>query len=190
MTCIPDHQTQLGRGSRVPGRTMGSRDCGPRTVQMGIDAVTCGVFVPPITSIRKRMDKPGGVPTSIDDAKRAVESYKGLRYFRKDTVEGVQAVVKAGKFVQLAIDYGVFNDLMRATGDPAYRGGHSVGVMGERKRGGTVQWLLFDPLDDDRRDGIPWGPRWVPRRKLIKALESFAGGEGRAQAGAFGGKKS
>jgi len=42
MTYLPAHQAQLGAGIPVPGRTRGSRDCGPRTVSMGIDKLTEG----------------------------------------------------------------------------------------------------------------------------------------------------
>lgn len=193
MPYVPKYQKQLGRGTPVPGRTKGSRDCGPRTVQMGIDYQTKGQVVPGITDIRKRMGRTGPDQSNVYDAAKCVESYKAirgrkpLRYYIKSRVSDVEAAVKAGKYVQLCIDYGKFNDLMGKTGDPYFRGGHSVGVLGQRKKNGVVQWLLFDPLDDQRRRGIPKGPRWVPKWKLKKALEAFGGGAGRCYAGVFGG---
>ena len=104
-------------------------------------------------------------------------------------MESVKKAVARGAFVQLAIDYGKFNDMQkRKTGDPNFRGGHSVGVMGERKKNGVVEWLMFDPLDDGRRSGIPKGPRWVKRGDLIAALKAFGTG-GSVYAGVFGVKK-
>lgn len=193
MTYLPKHQHQLGRGTPVPGATQGSRDCGVRAVQMGVDERTRGEKVPTVPAIRQRMGEQGPQTTSILDAQKAVESYrrikgrKPLRYLVRWTVEGVKEAIGRGRMVQLAIDYGMFDRLMLRTGDPAFDGGHSVDVLGVRERHGETWWLLWDPLDDARRAGIPQGPRWVPARKLIAALEAFAGGAGRAQAGIFQG---
>jgi len=197
MTYLPAHQAQLGAGIPVPGRTRGSRDCGPRTVSMGIDKLTEGQVVPTMVQMRKRMGTPGPVRTNVYDARDGVESYtrvKGrspLRYVIRDRIEDVQAAVKRGRFVQLCIDYGEWNRLMPRTGDPNFTGGHSVGVCGQRTRNGKVKWLLFDPLDDARRPEISGpGPRWVPRDKLIAAAEAFAQAPGRCYAGVFfGGRR-
>lgn len=198
MPYVPRHQKQLVRGIPVPGRTTGSRDCGPRTIQMGIDFLTKGDLVVGIADLRKRMGRPGPQPTNVQNAKTGVESYrkpkvnrKPLKYYIKTRISDLAPAVAKGKYAQLAIDYGKFNDLMFKTGDPNFRGGHSVGVLGQRKKNGVVQWLLFDPLDDGRRSNIPKGPRWVPKWKLVRAMESFAGGKNRCYAGVFsgGGKK-
>jgi len=194
MIYLPDHQAQLGRGTPVPGRTQGSRDCGPRTVQMGLDKLTEGELVPTIPALRKRMGTPGPVQTNVYDAREGVESYrvkgrKPLRYTIRDRIADVKRAVAGGKYVQCCIDYGHFNRSGR-TGDPVFTGGHSIGVLGQRERQGEMWWLLWDPLDDARRAGIPQGPRWVPRDRIVSAMESFAGAQGRAYAGVFtGGRK-
>jgi hypothetical protein len=138
------------------------------------------------------MGVPGPQRTDIWDANQGVESYvptgrKGLRYFIKSRVADVRTAVAAGKFVQACVDYGELNRQLAKTGDPAFRGGHSVGILGQRHRDGVTWWLMWDPLDDHRRPEIPQGPRWVPRHKLVAAMEAFAGGEGRCYAGIFGG---
>lgn len=192
----PKHQPQLGRGIPVPGRSKGSRDCGPRTVQMGIAQLTRGQLVPSIADIRERMGKPGPQTTSTFDADRCVESYTvrvmaplsraGLDYIRFTGFRYLPLLrdaIKGGDYVQFAIDYGVLNKRLRGrTGDPAFTGGHSVGVHGWRIRDGKVQWQLFDPLDDGRRKGIPNGPRWVSPGAVIAAWRSFG-----AYAGIFRG---
>ena len=179
----PAHRSQLGKGVPVPGRSRGSVDCGPRTVQMGIDQLTRGEQVPSIVEIRRRMGKPGPVPTSTTDADRCVESFgpqndrRGLDYVR---LQGavyeplLRDAVRAGEYVQVAIDYGVFNrQLGKRTGDPNFTGGHSIGIHGWRIHGGKAQWQLFDPLDDGRRAGIPKGPRWVSPAAVVAAWRAF-----------------
>lgn len=184
----PRHQPQLGRGTPVPGGTRGSRDCGPRTVQMGIDQLTRGELVPSIQEIRRRMHKPGAQTTNTSDADLCVESYgsemarldrRGLDYERyRGTVflPKLTDAVRAGDYIQVAMNYGAFNRAMRhRTGDPDFTGGHSVGVHGWKRSGSGQLWLLFDPLNDGRRKGIPNGPTWVPKEAVIAGWRSFGG---------------
>ena len=193
----PRPYRQLGRGVPVPGKSRGSMDCGPATVRMGIRQLTRGELDPSIEDIRARMGKPGPVPTSTADALRAVNSYNApemgpldrrpLNYQRLTGAMFeplLRDAVKGGAFVQVAIDYGTFNRLMGRTGDPNFRGGHSVGIHGWDRRGGRTVWQLFDPLDDGRRTGIPSGPRWVRPGPIIAAWKDmghffgiFRGGE-------------
>ena len=111
---------------------------------------------------------------------------------RGASAEGMlRDAMKAGLYVQWAIDYGTFNRRMNGrTGDPNFDGGHSVGGFGwdrRRVRGGRhwrVFWGLMDPLDDGRRPGITDGPRWIRPGPLLAAWASlghfagiFKGGE-------------
>ena len=187
MTYLPKLQTQLNRGTPVPGRTKGSRDCGPRSVAMAVDAATEGQVKLTITQVRARMGVPGPQLSNVDDAKRGVESLRGLRYTRLATVAKLRQAVVSGKPVHLCIDYGTFDRLAGSTGDPNFTGGHSVLVYGQRKANGAVWWRLFDPLDDGRRAGIPTGPRWVKRQHLLAAALDFGGGQA-ILAGAVGGR--
>jgi hypothetical protein len=189
---VPHHQSQLGRGTPVPGGVQGSRDCGPRTLQVGLDALSEGELIPGIPAIRKAMEKPGPQTTNVVDFARAVPDFevKGrgpLRYTILRAIDEVEDAVDEGRYVHLCIDYGVFNRVAEQTGDPNFRGGHSVGVIGERREVRVPFWRLFDPLDDARRQGIPRGPRWVKKEHLVKAMEAFAGSQGRAWAGRFSG---
>lgn len=184
------HQPQLGRGIPVPGGEQGSRDCGPRSGQMGIDGQTNRIVR--ITDLRKRMGTPGPQVTNVFDMKRGVESYRlrgrePMSYVVRTLMSEVRGAVAAGRAVQICLDYGKFNDLPGRTGDPNFRLGHSVLVRGQRRRNGVVQWKLYDPLDDGRRAEIPRGPRWVSRRKITRAAEAFAKAHGRCYAGVFGG---
>lgn len=177
----PKHQPQLGRGIPVPGRTRGSRDCGPRSWQMAMDARSGGRVAPGVWALRRRGQVPGPQPTNITDAKHAIHGWPvpgrtPLRYWRIGSAARLRQAVRKGRPVHLAIDYGAWNALRDGkTGDPRFRGGHSVMVYGQRKVKGVVQWQLYDPLEDARRKGIPQGPTWVPRHQLITAARSLGG---------------
>lgn len=174
----------------MPGGEQGSRDCGPRSHQMGIDGQANRIVR--ITDLRRRMGTPGPQVTNVFDGKRGVESYRFRRRTpMTDTIRTVASEVRgaiaAGRYVCIAIDYGKFNDLPGRTGDPGFRGGHMIGVRGQRTRKGKVQVKIYDPLDDGRRPEIPKGPRWVARDKVFQAAAAFAGGHGRCYAGVLGG---
>jgi hypothetical protein len=144
---------------------------------MGIDWATDGHNRPDIPAIRRRMGKEGFQTTTTADAERCVESL-GLRYQRhtgRSSLSALKNAVRDGHFVQLAIKYGVLNDRLRRTGDPNFRDGHSIGVLGQRTYRGELQWMLYDPLDDHRRSSIPQGPRWVAASAIIAACEGYGG---------------
>jgi hypothetical protein len=189
----PRHQRQLNAGIPVPGRTRGSRDCGPRTWSMGVDFQTRGEVVPSMEQIRERGNVEGPAMTGIRDAQRAIESYDSvrgrmpLRFFIKDHIADVKAAVDAGKFVVCCVSYRKFNELVGRSGDPNFDGNHMFGVLGERDEGDEPEWLLFDALDDQRRSGIPAGPRWIKRSIIVKSLEAYARRRGRCWAGVMGG---
>lgn len=191
----PSHQAQLGRGIPVPGRTRGSLDCGPRSWQVLVDARTHGRARPTLAALRSRGGVPGAVPTSVDDARRAIDGLPAgrgrtrLRYYRRRTVAAVRKAVRAGFPLHLCIDYGAFTDAQDGrTGDPRFRGGHSVAIVAERHEPGQpVEWLLHDSLDDARRRGIPQGPRWVARRDLVAAAVALGGGREAIWAGIVAG---
>jgi hypothetical protein len=185
-------QPQLGRGIPVPGGTRGSRDCGPRSVQMGIDGRTNKIVS--ISDLRRRMGTPGPQVTNVADAKRGVESYrvrnhKRMTYTIRSLLSELRGAVRAGREVQVCIDYGTWNRVMYRTGDPDFTGGHSILVRGQRTRpNGKVQWKIHDPLEDGRAHIIPGpGPRWVSREAVCRAAEAFARANGRCWVGVLGG---
>jgi hypothetical protein len=175
------HQAQLGRGIPVPGRTRGSRDCGPRSWQVAADQRSAGRKRIGVRALRRRGGVPGPQATSMSDAKRAlhglpVPGRRPLRAYIKRRVSEVKQAARNGRPVVVAIDYGAWNDRDAGTGDPRFRGPHSVVILEQRDRGAGVEWLLMDPLDDGRRAGIERGSRWVRRRDVIAAMLALAGG--------------
>lgn len=177
-------RSQLGKGTAVPGRTQGSLDCNVRAFQHEFGYLTGDKFVPWVDNIRIRMGRPGPTATNLWNSQEAAASYDDalervgrypIRVYLKFTKKAVKTAIRNKRAVTLAIDYGEFNRVMGKTGDPAYKGGHAVVVLGEsRWRDGTIVWKLYDSLDDDRRKEIPQGPRWVPRWKVLKAAEKWA----------------
>ena len=141
---------------------------------MGIDFLTNGRQRPGVMELRKRMGRTGPQPTNVTNAKRAVESYRGLRYSIRRDEASVQRAVANGRFVQACVKYDVFSAKARKTGDPRFSGGHSIGVLGQRKVRGVIQWRVFDPIMDGRRSGIAQGPVWVPRSAVLAGMRALA----------------
>ena len=174
----PRFQPQLYHGEKVPGKTQGSVDCGPRAWAHALDAASKGAKTPHESKLRERAKKEGPQQTNVYDAEKAINSFDGMKYVRKQKMDDIKKAVEKGTAVHLCIDYGRFNKEEKSkTGDPNFSGGHSVAETEQKKTdGGTVKWLLFDSLDDARRKGIPQGPRWVKRSSLVEATKSFGSG--------------
>jgi hypothetical protein len=197
MAYVPKWRKQLGVGTPVPGATRGSRDCGPVSWAVGVDWATRGQIRPSIIDIRRRGGVPGPQRTNVDDCVRAVESYKvirgrkPLRAYKKTYMGDVRSAVKAGKYVMACILYGKYNQVVGKTGDPNFNGpqsGHSIGVLGQRSYQGKVQWRIFDPLNDGRRNEISGpGSRWLDRDDIVVSMEAFARAKGRCWAVVLGG---
>lgn len=183
MPYVARHQPQLGRGIPVPGRTQGSVDCGPRSWQVAADQRSTGRVRPGVRRLRRRAGAIGPVPTSIDDAKRALDRFpvpgrQALRYYRKRTVAAIRKAARRGAVVHLAIHYGRWNQIRgRKTGDPNFGGAHSIAILDQRTLGHGIEWLVEDPLEDGRRKGIPRGPTWYRRSEVIGAAVALAGGD-------------
>lgn len=181
---IPRLRPQLGRGTPVPRRTRGSLDCNVRALQHLFGRLTKDTAVPWVDLARGWMGRPGPTGTTLWNSQRAFtqadawlaeRGRKPIRGYLKFTKKALKKAIVNKRIVAVAIDYGTFNDLMGRTGDPNYRGGHGVTVMGQKRWGrGTIVWLLHDSLDDERRPGIPKGYRWVPRWKVLKAAGAWA----------------
>jgi len=185
---VPRLRTQLGKGTPVPGRTRGSRDCGMRTFEHGMGYVSRDEAVASVQRIREWMEREpvnGRVPgsnvwdmhlaASKADAFMEARGRRPLKFYKVFKRRGVINAVQRGKFCQVSIDYGAWNSLVGRSGDPNYRGGHSIGVCGEKRwKDGTLVWLVFDSLEDNRRREIPRGPIWRPRWKVLNAAKVWA----------------
>lgn len=153
---------------------------------MAIDWATSGARKPSIKELRSRM----GVTTGGTNPAawcEAIESYDTpgeldgkYRFLSCADVTGsaqgwarLSAHVTAGKGAVLAVDYGVYRSLSpRKSGSTTFSGNHAVFVLGSRKRGSGPEWLIWDPLNDGRRAGIPDGPVWVSAAKVKASAEA------------------
>lgn len=181
----PKHQKQLQTGSPTAGK-----DCGPATELVGLEAASRNVVRPRgdqrrewIAAIRKPMPHGSGWPaTTLQAIEISVESARieaRMRQYGADkpnarlrliSHDDAIVLLKAGRYLHVAIDYGRLNDLMpRLSGSSTYRGGHAIGLLGHER-----DWaLLYDPLHDGRRKGIPRGIQTVRIRRYLRAAETW-----------------
>jgi len=178
----PKFQYQLGHGTPVPGKTTGSMDCGVRSASMGMDGQSRGRLKPNMDTLRKKMGTPGAQTTNVWDVQKGVEKYKGdskykpMRAYVKRSIADVKDAVSSNKSVLVCIDYGAWNKSgPQQTGDPNFKGGHSILIKGQRRNDkGEIKYLVHDPLEDARRSSIPQGPRWIHRQMVLDAMVAFS----------------
>lgn len=83
-----------------------------------------------------------------------------------------RSMIVSGRGAQVAIQYSVIAPT-KYDACPGFTGGHSVYVNERRPSDGY--FLVYDPLADGRRKGIPQGPQWWPPSLLKKAAGAYAG---------------
>jgi hypothetical protein len=82
-----------------------------------------------------------------------------------------RSMIQAGRGAVVAIQYSVISPT-KFDACPGFGGGHSVYVNERRSDG---RYLVYDPLADGRRSGIPKGPQWWPGSLLQKAMYAYPG---------------
>lgn len=83
-----------------------------------------------------------------------------------------RSMIIAGRGAVAAIQYSVIAPT-KFDGCPGFTGGHSVYV--NERRSSDHAYLVYDPLADGRRAGIPKGPQWWPGTLLQKAMYAYPG---------------
>lgn len=181
---VPKLQPQLNNGSKT-----GGEDCGPRSSCMGADWATEGALLTPIPEFRRRARRPAG-DTNTEQLTNALRSYDtpketngrtDIQAFRKlrQPKSTLREAITDGKYVVVQMSYAVLQRIAPGwDACPTFHGMHSIGVMGQRVREGSVQWRVFDPLADGRRKGIPTGPDWWPRWVVEGVAEGFTKTDG------------
>lgn len=185
----PKHQKQL----QIPHR-YASTNCGPTTELVGLEASSQNELRARrenrstwIDAIRRPMSHgPGWPATTLQNVEDSVESgvirqrMKSKGYGRPtarvDLVSHGDAIalLKRGKFLHVAIDYGRLNDLMpNLSGSSTFMGGHAIGLYGHAFANGRHWSYLYDPLHDGRRRGIPKGVQKVRVRRYLRAAETW-----------------
>lgn len=175
MVYRPDFRKQ-GDGSRCQWT-----NCGPASFAMasqrhrkGIDPLTAYGWPPMPSEIRNVISPTacGGTNLNENDA-ATTKLYKAdlaVRYgvpwdtFRSFIVAGRGAIVQ--------ISYSVWSGT-EFDGSPGFKGNHCIYVNERRASDGA--YLVYDPLWDGRRAGIPKAPKWVPGALLRRAAEAMPG---------------
>lgn len=177
---LPGFQSQLVFGIPTKGE-----DCAVRSGSVAVDFATRGARVPGVREFRRRAGEPteGLTMRQVTNAIRSydtLEETHGFTRVRADLCLGepwreVENALEAGLLVVLAIDYAWINQFYpRKSGDPKFKGKHAIAAIQKRLRLDKWQTLVYDPLHDRRRKGIPQGPNWWRMDMLRQACDVAA----------------
>ena len=184
----PKHQKQLQMN-----HPLGGWNCGPTTELVGLEAASRNELRPVganrglwINAIRRPMDHtPSWPATTLQNIDESVNSNYINRRMRQRGLGGVTGrmrkltfgevinLLREGRFLHVAIQYSVVNNLMPGlSGAPDFNDGHAIGLYGYEWQ--NVAWTyLYDPLHDGRRAGIPKGVQTVRVKRYLRAAETW-----------------
>jgi hypothetical protein len=177
MTYRPTFRKQ-GDGSRCQWS-----NCGPASQSMasqryreGIDPKNSHGWPPMPPEIRNRIiavDRDyGGTSLSQNDA-AAIHLYATDMWVRYGVPWATyQSLIISGRGAHTQIKYSVIAPT-KYDASPGFTGTHSVFVNERRSSDGA--FLVYDPLADNRRPGIPQGPQWWPASLLRAAAYAVPG---------------
>lgn len=169
---------------QLDGSACQGANCGPAASAMasqrareGADPATAYGWPPTPPEVRRRIQavyNTGCKGTTFSQNENACATlYKVDLQPRYDVPWSTfRSLVIAGRGAVLAIQYSVIAPT-RFDACPGFVGGHSVFVNERRSSDGA--FLVFDPLADGRRAGIPKGPQWWPASLVQKAAEAYPG---------------
>lgn len=172
----PRHRPQL---TGIPTESV---DCGVRTTQMLLDALSEGDVTRNVSTIRA-VGQMGDGPTNYYEWDRVLDVLGGrTEGFSGEKVNDWDAVkqhLRNGGWVGIAVHYGTLRSIMPAkVGSLTFNGYHAIALGGDKKSGDTRMTRSFDSLLDGRYLGCPDGPVWVPHWKVRKAAEAVGNREG------------
>ena len=164
-----------GDGSRCQWQ-----NCGPASQAMashrhrkGVDPRTSGPWPPMPQAIRNRISPSGCGGTNLNQNDSAsISLYLSDMWVRYDLPwDTFRSLIISGRGAHVAIRYSMVP--AKFDGSPGFNGGHSVYVNERRSSDGA--FLVYDPLADGRRSGIPTAPDWWPASVLKAAAGSWTG---------------
>lgn len=140
----------------------------------GIDPRNAHGWPPTPTEIRVQIDGRfacGG--TSLDENKAAVAHLYGVTMALRYNIpfNSFASLIISGRGAVVPIRYAVIAPT-KFDASPGFTGNHGV-FVNERNPAGY--FLVYDPLADGRRAGIPKGPQWWPGTLLRAAAEAYPG---------------
>jgi hypothetical protein len=149
------------------GSTYQWLNCGPASSAMHLDRDTRGAETSTGAHVRNLTgDKSGGTNLAQDDA-ALLKGWPPIDHMDvrpKLPWSEAMAHLDRGQGFSLSLSYAPFSGT-EWDGAPGFRKNHRV-FVNERSAG---ELLVYDPLADGRRVGIPQGPDWIPEDLVRRA---------------------
>lgn len=138
----------------------------------GVDPTLASGWLPMPAEIRRKIGGCSG--TSLADNAAAVKALYGVTMMPRYNVpwDTFRSLIISGRGAVVNIMYSVIAPT-KYDGSPGFVGGHAVYVNERRSSDGA--FLVYDPLADGRRTGIPTSPDWWPASLLKAAAGAYTG---------------
>jgi len=175
MTYRPTFRKQ-GDGSRC-----GWSNCNPASHAMasqrhrkGVDPGNHHGWPPMPSEIRNYMTPHSCAGTSLNQNDAAVTHLYGVDMLIRYNIPWASftSLISSGRGAVVPILYRVIAPT-RYDASPGFTGNHAIFVNERRASDGA--FLVYDPLADGRRAGIPQGPQWWPSSLLKAAAYAYPG---------------
>lgn len=174
---------------QLDGTPLAGENCGPASVASALRWSTRHSIAPSPSLVRVRLEDPvGGThPRQLRVAWSSFEKaalregwqLPEMRYREHGEYSRLREILESGDAAVVAVDYSVVPAGL--SGDPSFKGLHSIFVSGIVERKGERVAKVYDPLCDGRRTGIPGpGPVYWPLPLLRKATGGYSDSIGRA----------
>lgn len=178
MTYRPTFRKQLD-GSKCEGTNCGcaSAAMAAQRHQEGHDPVNHHGWPPRAPEVRNRIIAVYGggcTGTSLPEQDGAVthlyEANLSVRY--NVPWSSFKSLIISGRGAIVCMRYSVISPT-KYDACPGFTGNHAIFVNERRSSDG--RFLVYDPLADHRRAGIPQGPQWWPADLLRRSMEAYPG---------------
>lgn len=123
--------------------------------------------------IRREIPGPCG-GTSLNDNEAVLKKMYDVNLDVRYNIpkESFRSLIQSGRGAVVSISYAVIAPT-KYDASPGFTGNHAVFVNERRASDGA--FLVYDPLADHRRNGIPQAPQWWPGTLLFRAAEAYPG---------------
>lgn len=169
---------------QLDGSSCAGNNCGPASASMaaqrhrlGVDPKNSHGWPPMPPEIRRRIIAAYGggcTGTSLNENDGAVNYLYGVNLAVRYDVPwaSFKSMIISGRGAVVPLWYSVISPT-KYDACPGFTTGHFVYVNERRATDGA--FLIYDPLADGRRSGIPKGPQWWPATLLAKAMMAYPG---------------
>lgn len=140
----------------------------------GVDPQTSGPWPPMPQPIRARISGTSCRGTTLNESDAATQALYRVDLLVRYAIpwSSFHSLIVSGRGASVSIKYSVIAPT-KFDASPGFYGNHAVYVNERRSSDGA--YLVYDPLADGRRTGIPKGPQWWPASLLKKACGAYPG---------------